>query len=66
MARYHRGDHVELKNGKTGKVTFTDPERDQYVVDGDDGKEYYPRVAAIKGKYVPTPEKKGLFGRKKK
>lgn len=65
MAKYHRGDHVELKNGKTGKVTFTDPERDQYVVDGDDGKEYYPRQSAIVGKYTaPKPQKKGIFRKK--
>lgn len=64
MAKYNRGDHVELKNGKTGKVTFTDTARDQYVVEGDDGKEYYPRVSGIIGKYQPKKEKKGLFRRK--
>lgn len=66
MASYHTGDHVELKNGKTGKITFTDTARDQYVVAGDDGKEYYPRKSGIVGKYVPKKETKGLFGRRKK
>lgn len=61
MARYYTGDHVELKNGKTGKVTFTDTARNQYVVKGDDGKEYYPRESGIVGKYVPKKEKKGFF-----
>lgn len=48
--KYNVGDRVKLKNGKTGKVTFRDSARDQYVVEGDDGKEYYPRESGIKGK----------------
>ncbi len=65
MAEYHAGDHVELKNGVTGKITFTDKPRDKYVVQGDDGKEYYPRKSAIVGKYVPKKEKRGFLRRKK-
>lgn len=63
MGKYHTGDYVELKNGENGVITFVDSARNQYVVDGDNGKEYYPRESGIVGKVKPA-KKKGFFRRR--